>query len=456
MSELEDSNTEPHTTSLTELGRHVGRALKQLCNPLTIGMVTELAADSCKVVGLSSCCEINDIVRFGTDPPLLGQIIKIGQTHVTIKPLSSLQSVRIGTQVHYDGTLALNPHASWKGRVINALGEPLDSAAPLQQGADCMRFENDPPPALARDRVVQPMTTGIRVIDLFAPLCWGQRLGIFAGSGLGKSTLLRMFAAAPEFDTVVVALVGERGREVREFLEEATGQVRERTIAVVATSDESSVMRRLAPTTAVCISEYFRDQGENVLLIVDSITRFAHAARDAAMAAGEPPIARGYTPSVFADLVRLLERTGPGSANGGSITGIFSVLVDGDDHDEPVADTIRGTLDGHIVLDRSIAQQGRYPCVDPLRSLSRLAPRVWSPDQKKLVQSLRAMISRFEDGRDIRMLGGYQKGADQLMDQATELVPRLYEFLEQAEDDPPCPDAYKLLAEHLSRHVVPS
>ena len=255
---------------------------------------------------------------------------------------------------------------------------------------------------MRRQRVRTPVKTGVRVIDLFTPLCAGQRIGIFAGSGVGKSTLLGMLARSQGFDTVVVALVGERGREVREFLEDALGRDRARAVTVVSTGDESPMMRRLAPKTAMAIAEYFRDRGENVLLIVDSVTRFAHAARDVGLAAGEPPVARGYTPSVFSDLPKLLERAGPGEEGRGSITGIFSVLVDGDDHNDPVADSIRGTLDGHIVLDRAIADQGRYPAVNVLASISRLAPLAWTPEQRE---------PRHEAARDDRALRGHARPA---------------------------------------------
>ena len=236
-----------------------------------------------------------------------------------------------------------------------------------------MSTDADPPPAISRTRVRAPLRTGVRVVDLFTPLCVGQRIGIFAGSGVGKTTLLSMLAQSPGFDTVVTALVGERGREVREFLEETLVHHKSRAVTVVSTSDESPMMRRLAAKTATTIAEYFRDRGELVLLIVDSITRFAHAAREVALATGEPAVARGYAPSVFSDLPRLLERSGPGTEGQGSITGIYAVLVDGDDHNEPVADTVRSTLDGHIVLDREVADQGRYPAVNVLSSVSRLA-----------------------------------------------------------------------------------
>ncbi len=236
--------------------------------------------------------------------------------------------------------MRLKPHRSWKGRVINALGAPVDGLGPLLEGPRSAPIDAEPPAAMTRERVTRPIKSGVRVIDFFTPICAGQRIGVFAGSGVGKSTLLAMLAGSSGFDSVVIALVGERGREVREFLDDALGENRKLAVTVVSTGDESAMMRRLAPKTAMSIAEYFRDQGELVLLIVDSITRFAHAARDVALAAGEPAVARGYAPSVFSELPKLLERAGPGEAGGGSITGIFSVLVDGDDHNDPVADTI--------------------------------------------------------------------------------------------------------------------
>lgn len=223
----------------------------------------------------------------------------------------------------------------------------------------------------------------------------------------------------------------------------------EKTITVVATGDESPMMRRLAPNTATAIAEYFRDQGENVLLIVDSITRFAHACREVAIAAGEPPVSRGYPPSVFSQLPRLLERAGPGIVGNGTITGIYAVLVDGDDHNDPVSDAIRGTLDGHIVLSRSIAAQGRFPAVDIPGSVSRLAQLNWSPDQARLVSSLRAMIAKFEETQDLRMIGAYQAGNDPILDQAVSLVPRIYEAMQQTPQSTVSPDPYVDIATAL-------
>jgi flagellum-specific ATP synthase len=316
-------------------------------------------------------------------------------------------------------------------------------------------LDAEPPPALRRARVRTPIKTGIRVIDLFTPMCAGQRIGVFAGSGVGKSSLLAMLARAPDFDTVVIALVGERGREVREFLDDTLGAKRDSAVAVVSTGDESPMMRRLAPRTAMTVAEYFRDLGQSVLLIVDSVTRFAHAARDVALAAGEPAVARGYAPSVFSDLPRLLERAGPGLEGSGSITGVFSVLVDGDDHNDPVADNIRGTLDGHIVLDRAIADQGRYPAVNILSSISRLSQPKWTPEQRALVSRLRAMVARYEDTRELRLMGGYVAGADPVLDQAVKTVPKIYESMTQSLESPPCQDPFVELASSLRQANKP-
>jgi flagellum-specific ATP synthase len=295
----------------------------------------------------------------------------------------------------------------------------------------------------------------VRVVDLFTPLCVGQRVGIFAGSGVGKSSMLAMMARATPIDTIVIALVGERGREVREFLQDTLGENRSSAVAVVSTGDESPMMRRLAPKTAMAIAEYFRDMGESVLLIVDSVTRFAHAARDVALAAGEPAVARGYAPSVFSDLPRLLERAGPGVEGSGSITGIFSVLVDGDDHNDPVADAIRGALDGHIVLDRAIADEGRYPAVNILSSVSRMTNPLWRPEQRKVVGNLRSMIARYEETRELRLMGGYTAGADPLLDKAIKSTPRIYEAMNQTMDAPRCDDPFIDLAAALRNESKP-
>jgi flagellum-specific ATP synthase len=300
------------------------------------------------------------------------------------------------------------------------------------------------------------LKTGVKVIDFFTPLCAGQRIGIFAGSGIGKSTLLAMLARSRGFDTAVIGLVGERGREVRDFLEDALKQQRKHAVTVVATGDESPMMRRLAPKTAMCVAEYFRDRGDKVLLIIDSVTRFAHAARDVALAAGEPPVSRGYTPSVFSELPKFLERAGPGEEGAGSITGVFSVLVDGDDHNDPVADNIRGTLDGHIVLERAIGDQGRFPAVNVLTSISRLAKSACTPEQFALVMKIRTMIARFEDTRDLRLIGGYRNGSDPDLDKAIQLVPKIYDVMRQSPDDPASVDVFQDIARALAAEPTPA
>jgi flagellum-specific ATP synthase len=416
------------------------------------GTIREVTPSYYRVAGLSHFVKLGDQVGFESHGKMqIGEVVRIDQDGLTIKPFSGRIDAKIGMPAFVVTNDGLSPDQSWKGRVISALGEPLDGLGPLMAGSASVYHDAEPPSAMTRARVHKPLQTGVKAIDLFTPICQGQRIGIFAGSGVGKSTLLTMLAKCDGFDTIVVALVGERGREVREFLEGPIQASLHRAVMVVSTGDESPMMRRQAPRTAVSIAEYFRDRGESVLLIVDSVTRYAHAARDVALAAGEPAVARGYTPSVFSDLPRLLERAGPGEEGGGSITGIFSVLIDGDDHNDPVADNIRGTLDGHIVLDRSIADQGRYPAINVLGSISRLADHVWSTEQKELVRRLKGLIARYEDTRDLRMMGGYNPGMDQDLDQAVVLVPRIYEALRQDPSIPLSRDAFMDLAQALKQ-----
>ncbi len=415
------------------------------------GIVTEVSSAFCRITGLSKTVKLGDTISLEGEAFELGEVVRIESETITVKPFQSPIQAVLGTFAWKRGPITVAPHHSWKGRMINALGEPVDGMGELKNGKRLVTTNAEPPPAIDRQRVTKPVKTGVRVIDLFTPICAGQRLGIFAGSGIGKSTLLGMLAKAQGFDTVVVALVGERGREVREFIEDSLGESRTRAITVVSTGDESPMMRRLAPNTAMTIAEYFRDAGESVLLIVDSVTRFAHAARDVAMAAGEPPVARGYTPSVFSDMPKLLERAGPGLEGQGSITGIFAVLVDGDDHNDPVADNIRGTLDGHLVLDRSIADEGRFPAVNVLTSVSRLAQKVWTPEQQTLMRKLKAMIARYEDTRDLRLIGGYKRGTDAELDTAMVHVPRVYEYLRQGPGDPIAQDTFQELAQALAQ-----
>ncbi len=441
---------EPACSPLSRIAANVASGIRSRAEVRFGGRISMLAPAFYRVAGLSRHVQLGDrIVQETASGPKIAEIVRVDADGATAKPYEDMFDARIGTPVWRIDPLTLWPHPDWKGRVIDALGEPIDGRGPLPLG-DRASFPDSPPPsAMQRARTGGHMKSGIRVIDIFTPLCAGQRIGIFAGSGVGKSTLLAMLANAGRFDTVVICLVGERGREVREFLEETLGEQRARAVMVVSTSDESPMMRRLAPRTAMAVGEYFRDQGQAVLMIVDSVTRYAHAARDVALAAGEPAVSRGFPPSVFGDLPKLLERAGPGLESGGSITGIFSVLVDGDDHNDPIADNVRGILDGHIVLDRSIADRGRYPAVNPLTSISRLARHCWSAEEVVLVRKLLALIARFEETRDLRLMGGYQAGNDPDLDLAVRLVPGIYDTIRQDLRSPRSDDAFRDLSQVL-------
>ena len=413
------------------------------------GRIAEAGPGYLRVTGLGAYISLGDRIVGAHDARIQSEVIRIGPDGALAKLYGADTRMSLGAEVYRAAPIGVAPCNQWRGRIINAVGEPVDGAGPLPAGSASAPLDRAPPQALSRQRVRHPLKTGVRAIDAFAPLCFGQRIGIFAGSGVGKSTLLGMLAKSDGFDEVVIGLVGERGRELREFAEDVLGDRRKDAIVIAATGDESALMRRLAGHTSLAIAEWFRDRGRRVLLILDSVTRFAQASREIAIAAGEPPVARGYPPSVFADLPRLLERAGPGDEGSGSITGVFSVLVDGDDHNDPVADVIRGILDGHIVLDRSIADQGRYPAINLLSSISRLADQVWTPDRRSLVVRLRGLIARYEDSRDFRAIGGYQPGAEADLDAAVDLVPKLYAALIQASDADRSVDAFREISDAL-------
>ncbi len=414
------------------------------------GHVQTIAAGHYTVSGLSRHVRLGEFVAHRSATGIhLGEVVRVEPDLVYVCPIEPGEPIGIHDVVIRKGAFRVAPDDSWCGRTVNALGDPIDGLGPVVPGPLRRPISNTAPPSMTRQRVETGFRTGVRAIDIFSPLCLGQRLGIFAGSGVGKSTLLSMLARADAFDKVVISLVGERGREVREFIEDTLGDNMGKTVVVVATSDESPMLRKMAPLSAVTIAEHFRDQGDNVLLIVDSVTRFAHAIREVATAAGEPPIARGYPASVFTELPKLLERTGPGIEGTGTITAIISILVDGDNHNDPIADSTRGILDGHIVMDRSLAEEGRYPPVNPLASISRLARKAWTPDQEKLVSRLKALIHRFEETRDLRLIGGYRQGADADLDMAIKQVPIIYDVLKQSPADRPSADAFADLATGL-------
>ncbi|CAN7170172.1 flagellar protein export ATPase FliI [Rhizobium rhizogenes] len=419
------------------------------------GHVRTIAAGHYTVAGLSRHVRLGEFVAHRSATGIhLGEVVRVEPELTYVCPIEPGEPIGIHDTVIRKGAFRIAPSESWCGRTINSLGEPIDGLGPLTAGTHPRSISNTAPPSMTRKRVDTGFKTGVRAIDIFSPLCLGQRLGIFAGSGVGKSTLLSMLARANAFDKVVIALVGERGREVREFIEDTLGSHMQKSVAVVATSDESPMLRKMAPLSAITIAEHFRDQGDNVLLIVDSVTRFAHAIREVATASGEPPIARGYPASVFTELPRLLERAGPGPEGTGTITAIISILVDGDNHNDPIADSTRGILDGHIVLQRSLAEEGRYPPIDPLASVSRLARKAWTPDQEKLVSRLKALVHRYEETRDLRLIGGYRQGADADLDIAVRQVPIIYEILKQTPGERPSVDAFTDLATALKNGAV--
>jgi flagellum-specific ATP synthase len=312
----------------------------------------------------------------------------------------------------------------------------VDAKGPLVQGKIAYPLKAAPPPATMRGRVGKKLDLGIRALNTFATCCAGQRMGIFSGSGVGKSTLLSMLARNSNADAIVIGLIGERGREVKEFIEDDLGEEGlARSVVVAATSDEAPLVRRQAAYVAMTIAEQLRDSGLNVLLLMDSVTRFAMAQREIGLSAGEPPASKGYTPTVFAELPRLLERAGPGPAGCGTITGLFTVLVEGDDHNEPVADAVRGILDGHIVLERAIAERGRFPAINILKSVSRSMPGCNSEAEQMLVLQARAPLTIYEDMAELIRLGAYKVGTNPEVDEAMRLYPQLEAFLAQSKDE---------------------
>ncbi|MBM3531048.1 MAG: flagellar protein export ATPase FliI, partial [Alphaproteobacteria bacterium] len=324
---------------------------------------------------------------------------------------------------------------AWLGRVVNAMGEPIDGKGPLPLGAEPFALRAAAPPPHARKRIGAPIDFGVRALNTFITCCHGQRMGIFAGSGVGKSVLLSMLARNVKADVAVIGLVGERGREVQEFLQDDLGEAGlARSVVVVATSDEPSLMRRQAAYLTLAIAEYFRDAGQQVLLLMDSVTRFAVAQREIGLATGEPPTAKGYTPTVFAELPRLLERAGTGAGEG-TITGIFTVLVEGDDHNEPIADAVRSILDGHIVMERQIAERGRYPAINVLKSVSRSMPKSADPAFLPVLTRARSVMATYADMEELIRLGAYRPGSSPDVDEAIALHKPLEAFLAQGKEE---------------------
>ncbi|MFC3070833.1 flagellar protein export ATPase FliI [Phenylobacterium soli] len=388
-----------------------------------------------------------EIERYG-EKPLPAEVVGFRETRALLMPYGPVEGVAPGAAIKIEPQGgAVRPHKAWLGRIVDAFGEPIDGKGPLPQGIVPYSLRAAPPPAHARDRVGERLDLGVRAMNVFTTCCRGQRLGVFAGSGVGKSVLLSMLAKNAECDAVVVGLIGERGREVREFIEETLGEEGlKRAIVVVATSDEPALKRRQAAYMTLAIAEFLRDQDLEVLCMMDSVTRFAMAQREIGLAAGEPPTTKGYTPTVFTELPKLLERAGPGpirpdGTRAGPITGLFTVLVDGDDHNEPIADAVRGILDGHIVMERAIAERGRFPAINVLKSISRTMPGCQEPMERELVKAARQAMSAYSNMEELIRIGAYRAGSDPQIDRAIELHPALEAFLSQDKEDSSTLDA---------------
>lgn len=418
------------------------------------GQVTDVIGLLIEAAGVQSTLSVGDhcdiIARDGHR--VRCEVIGFAKNRALLMPFGSVGGIGMGCRVEISASEpVIYPDVRWLGRVINAFGEPMDGKGPLPSGTVGYPIHNSPPPAHERMRVGGKIDLGVRVMNTFLTCCKGQRLGIFAGSGVGKSTLLSMMARHTSAEVSVVGMIGERSREAREFIEDHLGpEGMAHSVVIVATSDESPLIRRQAAYVTMAVSEYFRDQNNEVLCLMDSITRFAMAQREISLSMGEPPASKGYTPTVFAELPRLLERAGPGTEGQGSITGLFTVLVEGDDHNEPVADAVRGILDGHVVLDRAIAERGRFPPVNVLRSLSRTMPACNSPAENAVVNRARQLVAIYEDMAELIRLGAYRRGSDPKVDEAVHYYSALEKFLSQdISEQTDIPTCYQMLNQIL-------
>jgi flagellum-specific ATP synthase len=426
--------------------------------------VTETCGRVVQLIGLvvesegpvASVGDVCRIVSANRDGDTLAEVVGFRNHHLLLMPLGELHGIHPGSEVIATGMpLRVGVGPALKGRVIDGLGKPLDDLGPIAT-QQTVGLNLRPPHPLKRQRIHDTFQTGIKALDTFTPCGRGQRLGIFAGSGVGKSTLLGMMASQAEADVNVIALIGERGREVREFLErDLDEQGRRKSIVVVVTSNEPALNRVKGAFLAMAIAEYFRDAGQNVLLMMDSVTRFAMAQREIGLAVGEPPSSRGYTPSVFSLLPQLLERAGTGEQ--GSITGLFTVLVEADDMNDPIADAVRSILDGHIVLTRELATQNHYPAIDVLESVSRLNRDLLQPPQLELTAAAREHLATYRKNQDLINIGAYPAGTNPAIDRSIALHEPLNRFLRQSVTER-CNSAqsWSLLKQTLSQPPVPS
>ncbi|MGD2204042.1 FliI/YscN family ATPase [Microbacterium maritypicum] len=407
----------------------VWAAVREAVRPERIGEVSQVRGLSVQVRGLEGA--VGDVVALdGVD----AEVVAIGEGGLRCMPLAPVAGLTVGAPVRSrGGALRVPTGAALLGRVLDGLGRPIDGRGPLT-GAVPVSLDHAPPSIMGRDRIDSPLPLGVRALDTLVSVGRGQRVGLFAGSGVGKSSLLSMIARGTEAEVTVIALVGERGREVREFIEDDLGpEGLARSVVVVSTSDQPAMARIRAAYTATRIAEAFRDDGAHAILMMDSLTRVAMAQREIGLSAGEPPATRGYPPSTFSLLAGLLERAGTDTR--GSITGIYTVLVDGDDHNEPIADTVRSILDGHVVLDRALALSGHHPAIDVLGSVSRVAGKVTGPERRAHAATLRAVLAARRRANDLIDIGAYQPGADSRIDAAIAHERAISAFLTQPLDE---------------------
>ncbi|MFK8025276.1 MAG: FliI/YscN family ATPase [Ilumatobacter sp.] len=415
------------------VGDRVARAATGLA-PVRSGRVSRVVGLGFDVAGLD--LPIGAYVDVDCGPSkLAAEVVACSSGSVTCLPFGTVRGLCVGAIVTPSRRGPTVPvGTALLGRIVDAFGRPIDDGPPLDGVVD-VEISGEPPHPLRRERVVERLSLGVRAWDSMAPMGRGQRVGVFAGSGVGKSTLMGMVARGAQSDVNVVALIGERGREIREFVEEELGEEGlARSVVVVATSDAPALVRLRAADAATRIAEWFRDRGSDVMLMMDSITRYCMAQREIGLAAGEPPTSRGYPPSVFTMLPRLLERAG--TSDVGSITGLYTVLVDGDDHNEPIADAVRSILDGHVVLSRDLAHSGHYPAIDVLSSVSRVQNAVTEPVERSAASQLRSLLAAHADARDLIDIGAYVPGSNPVVDRAVALKPHVDGFLRQTVDDP--------------------
>ena len=414
-----------------------------------VGKVAQIGGGTLRVTGLETVAGLGDRVRIGTS--MAGEVLGLDPEGMIVLPDSMTDGLGIGTIVRLDGQGAISPDLSWIGRMIDPYGTPLDGR-PLFPGPVARPLRAAAPAAASRRRLGARLETGIAAFDTLLPLVRGQRIGLFAGSGVGKSSLLAQFARGVEADLVVIALIGERGRELREFTERVLGpEGMARAIVVTATSDQSALMRRRCAWTAMAVAEHFRDLGMHVLLLADSVTRFAEAHREVALSVGEAASLRGYPPSLSPTIMGWAERAGPGHEGAGDITAVFSVLVAGSDMDEPVADILRGVLDGHVVLDRKIAERGRYPAIDLLRSVSRSLPDAADAAENALIADARRYLGAYDRAEMMIQAGLYAKGSDPVIDAAIRVWAGLDGFLAEAAPAEGVNGSFGRLGEILSK-----